>query len=98
TLVQVVSKRRSVPAKASAEKSTCADAQTSATGPFFRLLRREGAAAGPAEARTGRNGGLVTSVPPANSDQQHDVLGVATPSGGLDSGSSLDSLQALITI
>ena len=52
---------------------------------------------GPAAARTGRNGGLVTSVPPANSDQQHDVLGVATPSGGLDSDSSLDSLQALIT-
>jgi hypothetical protein len=98
TLVHVVSKRRSVPAKAGAEKPTCADAQASAAGPFFRLLRGEGRAVGPAAARTGRNGGLVTSVPPANSDQQHDVLGVATPSGGLDSGSSLDSLQALITI
>jgi hypothetical protein len=98
TLVQVVSKRRSVPAKAGAEKPTCADAQTSATGPFFRLLRREGTAAGPAEARTGRNGGLVTSVTPAYSDRQHDVLGVATPNGGLDSGSSAGSLQALVTL
>ena len=99
TLVRVVSKRRSVPAKAGAEKPTCADAQTSATGSFFRLLRHEGTAAGPAAARTGRNGGLVTSVPPANSDQQHDVLGVATPNGGLlDSGSAADSLQALITL
>jgi len=97
TLVQVVSKRRSVPAKPGTEKPTCADAQTSATGSFFRLLRREGTAAGPAAANTGRNG-LVTSVPPANSDQQHDVLGVATPNGGLDSGSSADSLQALFTI
>ena len=96
TLVQVVSKRRSVPAKPGAEKPTCADAQASATGPFFRLLRGEGTAAGPAGARAGR-GGLVTSVPPANSDQQHDVLGVATPAG-LDSGSSADGLQALITI
>jgi hypothetical protein len=98
TLVHVVSKRRSVPAKAGAEKPTCADAQAPATGPFFRLLRGEGRGVGPAAARTGRNDGLVTSVPPANSDQQHDVLGVATPSGGLDSDSSLDSLQALITI
>jgi hypothetical protein len=97
TLVRVVSKRRSIPAKPGAERPTCADAQAAATGPFFRLLRREGTGTGPAEAPAGR-GGLVSSVPPANSDQQHDVLGVATPGAGLDSGASADSLESLITI
>jgi hypothetical protein len=96
TLVKVVSKRRSVPAKPGAEKPTCADAQTSATGPYFRLLRREGTAAGSAEVPARGNAG--NSIPPASSDQKHDVLGVATPSGGLDSGSTADSLQSLITI
>jgi hypothetical protein len=97
TLVKVVSKRRSVPAKPGTEMPSCADAQA-ATGPFFRLLRGEGAAAGPTETSTGRKGGLVTSVPPANSDQQHDVLGVATPNGGFGSGSSTDILESLVTI
>jgi hypothetical protein len=96
TLVQVVSKRRSIPARPGAERPTCTDAQAAA--PLFRLLRHEGKAAGPTAAPTGRKGGLVTSLPPANSDQQHDVLGVATPSGGFDSGSSTDILQSLITI
>lgn len=96
TLVQVVSKRRSIPAKPGAEMPSCTEA--SATGPFFRLLRHEGTAAGPTEAPTGRRGGLVNSVPLANSDQQHDVLGVATPSGGFDSGSSTDILESLVAI
>jgi hypothetical protein len=96
TLVNVVSKRRSVPAKPGAERPTCSDAQPSATGPFFRLLRREGTAAEPAEVPARAD--AVNSIPPASSDQQHDVLGVATPRGGLDSGSSADSLEALITI
>jgi hypothetical protein len=96
TLVKVVSKRRSVPAKPGTEMPSCTDAQASAPGPFFRFPRREGAVLGPAEASTGRKGGLVTSVAPANSDQQHDVLGVATPSFG--SGSSADILESLVTI
>ena len=96
TLVQVVSKRRSIPAKAGAEKPTCSDAQASASSPFFRLLRREGTAAGSAEVPARAH--AVNSIPPADSDQQHDVLGVATPRGGLDSGSSADTLGSLITI
>jgi hypothetical protein len=96
TLVKVVSKRRSVPANPGAEKPTCADAQASATGPFFRLLRREGLAGGSAEVPARGNAG--NSIPPASRDQKHDVLGVATPSEGLDSGSTADSLQSLITI
>jgi hypothetical protein len=96
TLVQVVSKRRSVPAKAGADKPTCAEAQTSATGPFYRILHREGPTVGRAETPASR--GLVTSVPPANSDQKHDVLGVATPGAGLDSGSPAGALESLITI
>jgi hypothetical protein len=96
TLVKVVSKRRSVPANPGAEKPTCTDAQASATGPFFRLLRREGMAGGSAEIPARDNAG--NPIPPASSDQNQDVLGVATPSGGLDSGSTADSLQSLITI
>ena len=90
TLVNVVSKRRSVPAKPGAEKPTCDAAQThSSTAPFYRLLRRDGtAAAGPATTPSRGNAhAVVSSLPPANSDQQHDVLGVATPGGGFDSGS-----------
>ena len=94
TLVNVVSKRRSVPAKPGAEKPTCTEALASGSGPLFRLLRHEGAVAGPA----GSRGHAVSSLPPANSDQQHDVLGVATPGAGLDSGSSADRLESLIPI
>ena len=97
TLVKVVSKRRSVPAKPGADKPTCAEAQASTTGPLFRLLRREGTAAGPG-ATAPAQGLAVNSIPPANSDQQHDVLGVATPGAGLDSGSSADRMESLIAI
>jgi hypothetical protein len=97
TLVKVVSKRRSVPAKPGAHKPTCAEAQASTTGQLFRLLRHEGTAAGPgATAPTQRP--VSNSLPPANSDQQHDVLGVATPGAGLDSGSSADRMESLIAI
>ena len=95
TLVQVVSKRRSIPAEPGADKPTCADAQASAAGPFFRILRRAGTAAGPAEAPSRAH--AVNSVRRAKSDPEHDVLGVATP-GWLDSGSSASSLESLITI
>jgi hypothetical protein len=100
TLVKVVSKRRSVPAKPGAEKPTCDAAQTRSTAPFFRLLRREGtAAAGPdATPSRGNAHAVVSSLPPATSDQQHDVLGVASPGGGFDSGSSADWMEALIRI
>jgi hypothetical protein len=97
TLVKVVSKRRSVPAKPSAHKPTCAEAQTSATVPLFRLVRHEGTAGGSGAAAAAVAHG-VNSIPPANSDQQHDVLGVATPGGGLDSGSSADRMESLIAI
>lgn len=95
TLVDVVSKRRSVPAKPGAEKPTC-EALASGSGPLFRLLRHEGAVEGPAAGSA--RGHAVSSPPPANSDQQHDVLGVATPGAGLDSGSSADRLESLIPI
>jgi len=97
TLVEVVSKRRSVPAKPGADKPTCTDAQASPTSPFFRLRRGEGTGGGTSAARTGR-GGAVSSIPPANSDGKHDVLGVATPGAGLDSGSSAESVGRLIAI
>ena len=97
TLVEVVSKRRSVPAKPGAEKPTCTDAQASATSPFFRLLRREGTGTGSAGADANR-GDAVSSIPPANSDGKHDVLGVATPGAGLDSGASADGLGSLVAI
>lgn len=89
TLVEVVSKRRSVPARPGAAKPTCAPPQTFAAAPTYRLPRAGEAAGG---------SGLITSVPPLNGDQQHDVLGVATPGAGLDSGSSVDRLTSLIGI
>jgi hypothetical protein len=96
TLVDVVSKRRSVPAKPGAEKPTCGEALAYGSGPLFRLVRHEGALAGPAAGSA--RGHAVNSLPPANSDQQHDVLGVATPGAGVDSGSSADRLESLIPI
>ena len=96
TLVSVVSKRRSVPAGPGAEKPTCSEASASGSGPLYRLLRRDGAVAGPAAGSA--RGHAVSSLPPANGDQQHDVLGVATPGAGLDSGSSADRLESLIPI
>lgn len=89
TLVEVVSKRRSVPARPGAEKPSCDLAQASAAAPSFRLTR---------EGTVGRRSGLVSSVTPANGDQQHDVLGVATPGAGLDSDSTVDRLTSLIGI
>ncbi len=97
TLVEVVSKRRSVPAKPGAEKPTCTDAQASAISPFFRLLRGEGTGTGSVGAGANR-GDAVSSIPPANSDGKHDVLGVATPGAGLDSGASADGLGSLVAI
>ncbi len=89
TLVEVVSKRRSVPARPGAEKPTCTLAQASAAAP----------SSGTAHEGTGSGrGGLISSVPPLNGDQQHDVLGVATPGAGLDSGSTVDRLTSLIGI
>jgi hypothetical protein len=89
TFVEVISKRRSVPAKAGAREPTCTAAQALAAG----LLRREGVAARRAELRAGRPD---ASVPPATGDEQHDVLGVATPASG--SGPSAEGLESLITI
>jgi hypothetical protein len=101
SFVQVVSKRRSVPAKAGARRPTCSEAQTLAAVPAFRLLRREGSDdTGPSSAKAPttvpRN--APTPVPPANSDQQHDVLGVAIPGPSLGSGPSADGLERLISI
>ena len=96
TLVDVVSKRRSVPAKPGAKKPTCADAQASPTSPFFRILRGEGTGAGTTATRAGRSD-AVSSIP-ANSDRNNDVLGVATPGAGLDSGSTAEGLGRLVAI
>jgi hypothetical protein len=95
--VQVVSKRRSVPAKAGARRPTCTDAQALAAVPAFRILRREDAAPRTAKAPATSSGALA-SVPPANSDQQHDVLGAAIPGPGLDSGPSADRWVRLVWI
>jgi hypothetical protein len=100
TFVEVVSKRRSVPAKAGARRPTCTDAQALAAVPAFRLLRREGAAPTPrtAKAPAAAPRDALASAPPANSDQQHDVLGAAIPGPGLDSGPSAEGLDRLIMI
>ena len=99
TLVNVVSKRRSVPAKPGADKPTCTDAQTNATGAFFRIPHRdEGTSTGLDTASNGSHAHAVNSVPPATSDQQHDVLGVAIPGPGFDPGSSEDWVESLIAI
>jgi hypothetical protein len=96
SFVQVVSERRSVPAKAGARRPTCTDAQALAAVPAFRLLRREGAARSVKAPATPRD--ALASGPPANSDQQHDVLGAAIPGPTLGSGPSADGLERLITI
>jgi hypothetical protein len=102
SFVQVVSKRRSVPAKAGVRRPTCSDAQALAAVPAFRLLRREGSAPrsaeAPTEASTADPRDALASVPPANSDQQHDVLGIAIPGPNLGSGPSADGLERLIVI
>jgi hypothetical protein len=98
TLVTVVSKRRSVPAKAGAPRPTCVAAQARATSPSYPLWDREGARPGLNGAGTAR-GGVVSSVPPANSDGKHDVLGVASPGAGLDSGgTSAGGIASLVAI
>ena len=97
TLVTVVSKRRSVPAKPGTEQPTCTDAQASPTSPFFRLRGREGTNVGATGAGANR-GDAVSSIPPANSDGKHDVLGVATPGAGLDSGATAEGVGRLVAI
>jgi len=98
TLVRVVSKRRSVPARPGALRPDCtAAAQALAAGALLPLLRGEDAAPGDTSSPSGRRDSL-TSVPPATSDQQHDVLGVALPGPGLDSGTSSEGLASLISI
>lgn len=92
TFVHVVSKRRSVPAKAGSKKPTCADERAFTAGPGFRLLRREGPTTGLPAAKAN------ASVPPARSDQQDDVLGVASPLPGFDSGSAAEGLETLFRI
>lgn len=96
TFVEVISKRRSIPARPGAREPVCTDAHPLAAVPHDRFLPSDGLVATPAARATGTRD-AVTSVPPANSDEQHDVLGVATPGAGLDSDTSAD-LESLITI
>jgi hypothetical protein len=99
TFVQVVSKRRSIPAKAGARRPTCTNAQALASVPAFRLLRHEGATAAPRPAGaspTPRT--TVPSTPPENGDEHHDVLGVAIPGPDFGSGPTADGLERLIMI
>ena len=98
TLVEVVSKRRSVPAKPGAEE---ADVRRCAGEPQPVPSSGSCAAKAPAQEppqRAPARGDAVSSIPPANSDGKHDVLGVATPGAGLDSGSTAEGLGRLVAI
>jgi hypothetical protein len=97
TLVKVVSKRRSVPAKPGEAKPTCTEARTSGIGTFYALVSRGGTNGDGSGASAGRSD-AVSAIPPANSDGKHDVLGVATPGAGLDSGSTAEGLGRLVAI
>lgn len=103
TFVQVISKRRSVPAKAGMRRPTCTDAQALAQAfaavPAFRFLRDgDVVAAKPAAQPPSNRRAALVSAPPPNSDDQHDVLGAVIPGPGFDSGAGSDALQALIMI
>lgn len=96
TLVKVVSKRRSVPAKPGDAKPTCTEARTSGIGTFYGLVSRWGTNGG--SGASGGSGDAVSALPPANSDGKHDVLGVATPGAGLDSGSTAEGIGRLVAV
>ena len=100
TLVRVVSKRRSVPAKPGAEKPRCKAAPASTTGVFYPLLSGVATLSGSTGAETSR-ADAVSAVPPAKSDLtdlQEDVLGIATPGARLEPGSAADRLGSLVAI
>lgn len=103
SFVKVVSKRRSVPAKAGARRPTCTDAQALAAVPAFRLLRREGSDGSEGTAPRSTKTPAATprdalpAVPPAHGDDQH-VLGVAIPGPRLGPGPSAGTLERLIWI
>jgi hypothetical protein len=86
-LVEVVSKRRTVPAEPGADAPDCTAARGFAASPFYGLASRErsvsvreraglGAAPTPTAQAIGRR--ELPSLP-AQGDQQHDVLGIAIP-------------------
>jgi hypothetical protein len=98
TYVEVVSKRRSVPARADALRPDCVDPQALAAYSAAGLLRREDTGAGRG-ALPGSRGDILASVPPGASDDQHDVLGAAIPGSGPDSGGVSDGLiESLLSI
>ena len=92
TIVEVVSGRRSVPARAGSPRPTCFASSAHYTSPAVPLQRDDGGdgAAGDGKAHT--------SVSVLNDEEQHDILGVALPDVQFDPRDPGTWLAALITI
>ena len=93
TLVEVVSGRRSVPARAGSRRPSCAAPAAHYTSPTIPLRRDEGGGHGAAG-----NGNANTSAPVLNDEEQHDIMGVAIPDVQFDPRDSGTWLAALVTI
>jgi hypothetical protein len=92
TFVEVVSRHRSIPAKAGSRRPSCAASVARFISPTVPLAREEGgnAAAGHGDARA--------SALVLNDEDQHDILGVAIPDVQFDPRDSGTWLAALITV